>query len=178
MEGERHRRSLGLIKPSAAFERRWFSVNLSSEPGFDSSLPRNHTRHVALAGILNNEWSYWMAHASPQLHVFNYPNVSVTKMTFSSLAGLLMTEDSSVVTSQNSFYQQKFWWIWVEALRFSRLHSLSPSLAPKYGSHFKAFVCREGGGERKGGRGGRGLIYLNNLVVMKAAWAPWRWRDG
>lgn len=69
---------------------------------FDSSLPRNHTCHVALAGILNNEWSYWMAHASPQLHVFNYPTVSVTKMKFSSLSGLLMTKDSSVVTSQNS----------------------------------------------------------------------------
>lgn len=48
-----------------------------------------------------------MAHASPQPHVFNYPTVSVTKMKFSSLSGLLMTGDSSVVTSQNSFYQQK-----------------------------------------------------------------------
>lgn len=67
-------------------------------------------------------------------------------------------------------------------VRFAQLHSPSPSLAPKYGSHLKAFVCREGGvgaGER--GRqeswGWWGLIYLNNLVVMKAAWARWRWKD-
>lgn len=64
---------------------------------------------------------------------------------------------------------------------FAQLHSPSPSLPPKYGSHLKAFVCREGGlgreGDRRVGGGGGGLIYLNNLVVMKAAWARWRWKD-
>lgn len=48
----------------------------------------------------------------------------------------------------------------MEVLRFSRLHSLSPSLAPKYGSHLKAFVCREGGREgargKEAGGGGQG----------------------
>lgn len=65
---------------------------------------------------------------------------------------------------------------------FAQLHSPSPSLAPKYGSHLKAFVCREGAGgwgEKETGELGveGGLIYLNNLVVMKAAWACWRWKD-
>lgn len=65
---------------------------------------------------------------------------------------------------------------------FAQLHSPSPSLAPKYGSHLKPFVYREGGGGlgKEGDRrvgGGRGVIYLNNLVVMKAAWARWRWKD-
>lgn len=127
-----------------------------------------------------------MAHSSPQLDGFNYPTISVTKDEVFSLSNLLMMEDSRAVTTQNSFYQQRLFvdlgggaQSSAKALRFTRLHSLSPSLAPKYGSHLKAFVCREGGGERKGGRGdGGGLIYLNNLAVMKAAWARWRWKDG
>lgn len=49
---------------------------------------------------------------------------------------------------------------------FAQLHSPSPSLDPKYGSHLKAFVCREGGwglgreGDRRvgGGWGGPDLF--------------------
>lgn len=64
-----------------------------------------------------------------------------------------------------------------------QLHSPSPSLALKCGSHLKTFLhgllqgSERKERQREGKALGRGLIYLNNLVVMKASRVCWRWMD-
>lgn len=64
---EEVQRSLVITKSSAAFECLWFSLNPSSDSGFDSSLLSNHMCRVALVGILSNESSHLMANSSPRL---------------------------------------------------------------------------------------------------------------
>lgn len=72
-------------------------------------------------------------------------------------------------------------WIWVEGLRVLQPTSQPITLiSSKIWFSFKSLFLQGGRGERgkEAREMGGGLIYLNNLVVMKAAWAHWRWKDG